>query len=107
MLDSDEDCPAQLGPALLQRAVQTRGDLDVAVVLAKCEFESWFLAAAESLGGQRGLSRPLESPSNPESIRGAEEWLSHRMDHGRPYVEFIERRRQLQGIASGSRSQSG
>ena len=49
ILDSDDDCPAQLGPELLRRALQARGDLPIAVALAKHEFESWFLAAAESL----------------------------------------------------------
>ena len=55
VLDSDDDCPAELGPVLLDRAFQTRSDLPIAVVLAKCEFEAWFLAAAESLRGKRGL----------------------------------------------------
>ncbi|MDE0555513.1 MAG: DUF4276 family protein, partial [Candidatus Poribacteria bacterium] len=51
ILDSDDDCPAELGPALLERALQTHGNLPIAVVLAKCEFEAWFLAAAESIRG--------------------------------------------------------
>ena len=49
LLDSDDDCPAHLGPELLGRALQARSDLPIAVVLAKHEFEAWFLAAIESL----------------------------------------------------------
>ena len=73
ILDSDDDCPAQLGPELLHRASQTRSDLPIAVVLAKREFETWFLAAAESLRGQRGLGNDIHSPNDPEAIRGAKE----------------------------------
>ncbi|MYE89822.1 DUF4276 family protein [Candidatus Poribacteria bacterium] len=80
ILDSDDDCPAQLGPELLCRARQVRNDLPIAVVLAKHEFESWFLAAAESLQGQRGLNSDLQSPNDPEAISGAKEWLSQRME---------------------------
>jgi hypothetical protein len=87
ILDSDDDCPAELGPALLRRASQARSDLPIAVVLAKHEFEAWFLAAAESLRGQRGLKNDLHSPDNPESIHGAKEWLSERMESSRTYRE--------------------
>ena len=87
LLDSDDGCPAQQGPELLQRAVNARGDLPLAVVFAKREFEAWFLAAAESLRGQRGLPNDLASPPAPENIRGAKEWLADRMPGGRSYSE--------------------
>ena len=87
ILDSEKDCPAELGPALLHRASQVRSDLLIAVVLAKHEFEAWFLAAAESLRGRRGLRNDLNSPDNPEGIRGAKEWLSHQMESSRTYSE--------------------
>ena len=60
VLDSDDDYPAELGPRLRQRAIKARGDLPLAVVLPKREFEAWFLAAAESLAGYRGLPRSEE-----------------------------------------------
>ena len=87
IFDGDDDCPAELGPALLRRASQVRSDLPIAVVLAKHEFETWFLAAAESLRGRRGLKNDLNSPDNPETIRGAKEWLSHRMEDSKTYRE--------------------
>ena len=71
LLDSDDDCPAQLGPELLCRALEARSDLPIAVVLAKREFEAWFLAAAESLRGYKELNNDLEPPNNPEEIRDA------------------------------------
>src|SRR5436305_12240010 len=46
VLDSDDDCPAALGPELLARARKIRSDLPISVVLAKREFEAWCLASA-------------------------------------------------------------
>jgi hypothetical protein len=90
LVDAEDDCPAQLGPQLLDRARQTRSDLPIAVVLAKHEFETWFLAAAESLRGRRGLAADLTAPTVPESIRGAKEWLSDRMTEGIRYRETLD-----------------
>lgn len=90
LVDAEDDCPAQLGPHLLQRARATRSDVPIAVVLAKREFEAWFLAAAESLRGKRGLANDLSSPSDPEAIRGVKEWLSDRMSGGMRYRETLD-----------------
>ena len=87
LLDSDDDCPAELGPSLLQRVSQVFRNVPIAVVLAKYEFESWFLAAAESLRGIRGLKSNINPPDNPEAIRGAKEWLHQRMQSGKTYRE--------------------
>jgi hypothetical protein len=85
--DGDGGCPARDGPPLLDRAISVRRDVPIAVVLAKKEFEAWFLAAAESLRGVRGLPLDLASPDNPEEIRGAKEWLGARMPRNRRYSE--------------------
>jgi len=87
LLDSDDGCPAEDGPELLQRAANARSDLPISVVMAKREYEAWFLAAAESLRGQRGLPAGLTGPQNPEGIRGAKEWLADRMPQGQTYSE--------------------
>ena len=85
ILDSDEDCPAELGPSLLRQVSQVFRNVPIAVVLAKHEFEAWFLAAAESLRGERGLRSDIDPPSDPEAIRGAKEWLHERMQSGKTY----------------------
>lgn len=85
--DWDDGCPAKDGPALLKRAEAARADMPISVVLAKKEFEAWFLAAAESLRGQRGLPTDLQRPPHPENIRGAKQWLSDKMPLGRSYAE--------------------
>jgi len=89
LLDSDDDCPAELAPKLLNRASLAGMGLPVSVVLPQREFEAWFLAAAESLRGKRRLAPDLTSPQNPEEIRGAKQWLRDRMsDH--IYSEIID-----------------
>jgi len=82
LLDCDDECPAELGPALVRRAVTARTDRRIAVVIAKREYETWFLAAAASLRGRRGLPRDLSAPRDPESIRDAKGWLADRMAGG-------------------------
>ena len=87
LLDCDDGCPAEEGPQLLRRATGAKVDLPVSVVMAKREYEAWFLAAAESLRGQRGLPADLIAPEQPENIRGAKEWLADRMPRGQSYSE--------------------
>lgn len=84
VIDADDDCPATLGPDLLRRAESVRPGLRVSVVLANREFESWFLAAAPSLGGRAGLPDGLEVPEDSETRRDCKGWLSHqRSDQGK------------------------
>jgi hypothetical protein len=85
LLDADDDCPAQFGPALLGRAQGARPDKRVSVVLAKVEFEAWFLAAASSLAGHHGFPGNLAPPGEPESIRDAKGWLTRHRTDGPPY----------------------
>lgn len=82
LLDCEDDCPAELGPRLLEKALAVRNDIPTTVVLAHREYETWFLASVESLSG-RGLPEGVTPPPNPEAIRGAKEWLGKAM--GVPY----------------------
>ena len=75
LLDANGDCPAEFAPIILQRARAARTDIRVEVVLAKCEYEAWLLSAIESIAGTRGIHPNVSAPPNPESIRGAKEWL--------------------------------
>jgi Domain of unknown function (DUF4276) len=85
LLDSDDDCPKELGPQMAWRAKEAHPDLSISFILAHREYESWFLAAAESLAGRRGLSTDLVSPEIPENIRDAKGWLSKHIDGGGRY----------------------
>lgn len=89
LLDADDDCPKELGASILERAQAIAPHRQISVVLAKREFESWFIAAADSLRGRRGLDDGLTSPPDPESMRGAKEWLDKRM-LGKRYREVMD-----------------
>ncbi|MBY0505112.1 MAG: DUF4276 family protein [Bryobacteraceae bacterium] len=85
LLDSDhltqgEAPPCVLGPRLLARAQAVRSDRRMLICLAEIEFESWFIAAAESLAGCERLPLGLSRPANFEKIRGAKEWLSNQIE---------------------------
>ncbi|MBI4756755.1 MAG: DUF4276 family protein [Betaproteobacteria bacterium] len=87
LLDCEDDCPAILGPELLRRARAVRADVSVRVFLAYREFETWFIAAADSLRGRAGLPDDLIAPADPERTRDAKGWLSERMP--RPYDPIV------------------
>lgn len=85
LIDADDDCPAQLGPEVLARARTVLPHAALSAVVAKREFEAWFLAGAPSLSGKRGLAQDLVVPPEPEKPRDCKGWLTaHRTDR-RPY----------------------
>ena len=85
LLDADDDCPAELGPELLQRAGAARPDRAIRVVLAKAEYEAWFLAATVSIAGRHDIDEAAVPPDDPEGIRNAKGWLTAQMPFGRSY----------------------
>lgn len=87
LLDSEDDCPATLGPILAARARGARPDYPVALCLAYREYEAWFLAAASSLASKRGLPSTLTDHPAPEQPRGCKEWLTAQMPPGCTYRE--------------------
>lgn len=57
LLDADADCPSTLAPSLLARArTMVPADFPVGVVIAKREYEAWFLAAFPSTQFRQALT---------------------------------------------------
>jgi hypothetical protein len=77
LLDADDDPPCQLGPQLLAIARGARTDTDVACVIAQVEYETWFVAAAESLArkGRLRLAPGEAPPARPEEARSGAAWV--------------------------------
>ena len=48
-------------------------------------YESWFLAGASGLAGQRSLPNDMSDHVAPESIHGAKQWLTDSMGGSRAY----------------------
>lgn len=108
LLDADDDCPAELGDRILREAARVIPHRSLSVVLANREFEAWFIAGAASLSGQRGFLPPQDMTRQPESIRGAKEWMGFHMAGGK-YRETTDQpafsaRVDLQSVCESSRS---
>lgn len=89
VLDADDDCPATLAGEIHQRALQHVPHRRLSVVIAKREYEAWFLAAAPSLEGQRGFRCPDDRPVDAETPRDAKGWLRRNMEGG-AYSEVLD-----------------
>jgi hypothetical protein len=74
LLDAETDCPAELGPMLLEAATQVRSDAPIACVLAKRMLENWIVAGAATLVGVNDLPNPLPARDQFEDRSGAA-WL--------------------------------
>jgi hypothetical protein len=89
VLDADDDCPAELALAILERTRRIIPHQRVSVVLPNREYEAWFIAAGASIHGSRGFALGPVRPPDAESVRGAKEWLKERMAHRR-YSEILD-----------------
>ena len=90
LFDGNSDCPAELGVTVQGWATEVANGMPCAVVLAQREYEAWFLAAIESLRGQRGVRTHAEPHPAPEDPRGAKEQLEARMQPGASYLETAD-----------------
>lgn len=91
-VDADDDLPCRLGPQLLESASKKhrRPEIPLGVVVANREFEAWFLAAYESIGGQHGLAVTLPEHISPEGVRDAKGTLRRQMKRGNNYSPAVD-----------------
>ena len=83
LIDADDDCPADKGAQILQRAQALVPHRQVAVVLANREYEAWFVASAQSLDGKRGfIFQTQDADVDAEAPRDAKAWLNKRISQG-------------------------
>ena len=87
LFDADDDCPAELAPEIRGWAAAVAGSVPCEVILAKREYEAWFLGAIESLRGLRGIRSDATLHSEPEAPRDAKGELEKRMYAGSSYFE--------------------
>jgi hypothetical protein len=90
LMDADDDCPAELAPQLLSRAIEARPDRNIRVVLANKEYEAWLIAAVASIAGHRNLRCHLLPPVAPETIRDAKGWLTRSSRSHSAYRETLD-----------------
>jgi hypothetical protein len=87
LCDSDDDCPKEMAPQIQQWARAEAGTLPCEVVMAKREYEAWFIATIESLRGVRGIREDATSHPDPETPRNAKGQLEERMGKNASYFE--------------------
>ncbi len=92
LIDANGEPPCILGPGLLQIAQRARSDHDVACVIAKVEYETWFVAAAESLSAYLDLARAGAPSTDPEGARSGKGWIEARF-RGTKYSETVDQPR--------------
>ena len=92
LFDSDDDCARNLIPQMNQWASEIAPDIPTAIVMARREYEAWFLAALESLRDSRDISADAAFTGNPEVRRDAKKILSGFMAEG-PYKETVDQPR--------------
>ena len=90
LVDAEDDRQevGPLGPILLERAKKARGDADIACVIANVMYETWLVAAAESLGEYLDLEG-VAVPADPEGERCGKGWIKQRMRSGK-YTETAD-----------------
>jgi hypothetical protein len=88
-----ENCPRIRAPELMAWARNERSDAatEIACVLPNVMFETWFVAAAESLRGKNGLPADLPKPEDPEEDGLGKGWIKKHLR--RKYKETVDQPR--------------
>lgn len=87
LFDGEDDCPKELAEKVRAWAKEASGRVPCDVVIAYREYETWFLAAVESLRGKYGIRMNATAPDNPEAKRDAKGALEEFMPADRAYSE--------------------
>ena len=92
LIDADKDLPCAIAPTILSAAQVARSDVDIICVAAVTEYESWFVAAAESLSQFLAPDAIAQLPSPPLREKHGKGWIQ-RSWRGSAYSETIDQAR--------------
>jgi hypothetical protein len=90
VFDSDDDPACIIGPNVQRWAQAEAGTIPCEVVAITREYEAWFISAAESLRGVRGISPAAISHPAPETVRDAKGVLEACMVPGAFYSPTVD-----------------
>ena len=96
LMDADKGCPLRIAQDFVSRINRLGTKHPVAVVIAKCEYEAWFLASLDSivgndLEGRAGLPiGTVYSKHDVESLVGVKGWLSRAFPGSQRYKETLD-----------------
>lgn len=92
LMDADDDAACSVGPTLVGTVAEQRSHINFACVLAVVEYETWFVAAAESLADSLRPEFATAIPADPESERSGKGWIQA-FFKGTRYSETIDQPR--------------
>lgn len=93
LFDADDYCPARKSAELRSR-VSTHGfNFPWELALANREYESWFLAAFDSLRGVLPFRADALPPPDPEARRNSKGLLTELLSQGRAYSPTIDQKK--------------
>lgn len=78
MFDADEDCPKKIVEALTNILDEVDPRIDLATVIPCVEYETWFVAAADSLKDFLDLRPGDDKILDPETERLGKKWVQDR-----------------------------
>jgi len=105
----DDDCAPAFAHYLATRIQAIHPAKPVAIVVARWEYETWFLASLETVGAIVGVPEGMIYEGNVEAERSAKGWIGRRLPPGRKYSETRDQARMtaylnLESAAHRSRS---
>lgn len=96
LMDADKGCPLKIAEEFVSRINTLGTKFPVVVVIAKCEYEAWFLASLDSIAG-KGLEGRAGLPlgtayadTDVETLVGVKGWLSRHIPGSRRYKETFD-----------------
>ncbi len=95
LMDAEKNCAKELATSFSRRVQAMGAYRPVVTVIAKCEYEVWFLASLETIAGtdlqgRPGLPASLQCPNDIEAIVGVKQWLSRQFPAERAYKETLD-----------------
>ncbi|MBN1317035.1 MAG: DUF4276 family protein [Anaerolineales bacterium] len=89
----DDDCAPAFAHYLAERVRAIHPTKPVAIVVARWEYEAWFLASLETVGAIVDLPEGTLYEGEVESERSAKGWIGRRLPPGRRYSETRDQAR--------------
>ena len=93
LIDCEDDCAWHIAAEMSAVACEEVVRSPLAVCCWVREYETMFLIDIDTTRQELGFPANVEGPDNPESVRGAKEWLSRQLPRGRRYRQRIEQPR--------------
>jgi len=85
-----DDCAPELAHYLAQRLRNMYCTKPVVVVVARWEYEAWFLANLERIGSLVGIAEGVVFEGDVESVGSPKGWIARRLPPGRRYSPTID-----------------